>query len=60
MLIERVNNEHMKKVWNPTHEDLNEVMLRQFTQQRILNIPVSGLILKVKAHYLAGLLGIEH
>lgn len=57
---ERVNNKHTKKIRKPTHEDLDEALLKWFTQQRSLNIPVSGPILKVKADHLAGLLGIEN
>lgn len=43
---EMLNSKHMKKVRKPTHEDLDEVLLKWFTQQ---NIPVSGPVLEVKA-----------
>lgn len=45
---ERVNNKHTKKIRKPTHEDLNEALLKRFIQQVSLNIPVRDPILKLK------------
>lgn len=52
-------NHASKKLRKATQDDLDQALLKWFSQQRSLNIPVSGPILKVKADQLAGILGIN-
>lgn len=49
----------LKKIKKPTHEDLDQALIIWFSQQRTLNLVVSGPILKIKTGKLAGKLGIE-
>lgn len=57
---EKNQNRQTKKLRKPSHEDLDEALLKWFIQQRSFNIPVSGPILKIKADQLAGMLRIEN
>lgn len=56
-----VNNKHTKKKRKPNHKDLDEGLLKYlYRQQRSLNVPVRGPVLKDKADHLAGLPGIKN
>lgn len=54
------NQSKAKKIRGPQLSDVDQALLKWFQQQRALNLPISGPILKIKAEILAKHLGVEN